>query len=209
VRAALALVGVAAVLAYFIGLAFDFAALRVAVKPLPVLCLAVWAASGGTRSARLLSGGLLLSALGDLLLEGPDLFAAGLGAFLLAHLLYAAAFVQRGRGLHALRALPFAGYGAALFAILRPGLGALVVPVAAYVAAICVMMWRAAAALASAAPRIARPALGGALMFAASDTLIGLDRFRAPIPGVRYPIMLLYWLGQAGIALSARRESSS
>jgi hypothetical protein len=36
-------------------------------------------------------------------------------------------------------------------------------------------------------------------------TLIAFDRFDAPIPGVRLPIMLLYWLGQWGIAASAVR----
>ncbi len=36
----------------------------------------------------------------------------------------------------------------------------------------------------------------------ASDTLIAFDRFHAPIAGVRLPILLLYWLGQWGIAAS-------
>ena len=29
------------------------------------------------------------------------------------------------------------------------------------------------------------------------------NRFGAPITGVRWPIMILYWLGQAGIAAAA------
>ncbi len=44
----------------------------------------------------------------------------------------------------------------------------------------------------------------GAVSFGASDTLIAFDRFAAPIPGVRWPIMILYWLGQSGIAASAQ-----
>ncbi len=32
--------------------------------------------------------------------------------------------------------------------------------------------------------------------------LIGLDRFHGAIPGVRLPVMLLYWTGQLGIALA-------
>jgi uncharacterized membrane protein YhhN len=43
----------------------------------------------------------------------------------------------------------------------------------------------------------------GAILFAASDTLLGLDRFRAPVAGVRYAILPLYWLGQLAIAWSA------
>jgi len=45
--------------------------------------------------------------------------------------------------------------------------------------------------------------LAGAVAFGASDTLIAFDRFAAPIPRVRWPIMVLYWLGQSGIAASA------
>jgi hypothetical protein len=45
--------------------------------------------------------------------------------------------------------------------------------------------------------------LGGAIAFGASDTLIAFDRFASPVPGARWPIMVLHWLGQAGIAASA------
>jgi len=45
--------------------------------------------------------------------------------------------------------------------------------------------------------------LAGAIAFGASDTMIAFDRFSTPIPGARWPIMILYWLGQGGIAASA------
>lgn len=203
----LAACGLLAAGAYVAGLLLSLPALRFAAKPIPVLCLALWAVGGGDAYARLVAGGLVASAVGDLLLELPGGFLAGLAAFLLAHLAYTAAFVWRGRERRLLRALPFAAYGALLLAYLRPGLGAMAWPVAAYTAAISVMMWRAAACLgpgvatAAAAPRLA---LLGALSFAASDSLIALDRFSAQVRGVRYPIILLYWAGQLGIALSAR-----
>jgi uncharacterized membrane protein YhhN len=79
------------------------------------------------------------------------------------------------------------------------------VPVAAYMAVICTMMWRAAARVGS--PRTpALPALlglAGALSFGASDTLLAVSRFAVPFPGARWPVMVLYWLGQCGIAASA------
>ena len=87
-----------------------------------------------------------------------------------------------------------------------PSLGPMALPVSVYVAVICTMMWRAAASVGS----TGRPttaewlALAGAVLFAASDTLIAVDRFRAPIEGVRWPIMLLYWAGQWGLAAAAR-----
>jgi 1-acyl-sn-glycerol-3-phosphate acyltransferase len=82
-----------------------------------------------------------------------------------------------------------------MFLYLRPRLDGLVLPVALYVAAIVAMMWRAAA-------RGEAAGLAGALCFAASDSLIALDRFVAPVPGARYAIMALYWAGQMGIAAS-------
>jgi len=81
--------------------------------------------------------------------------------------------------------------------------------VAIYVGVIGTMIWRAAAR----AGHAGRPTraewigLAGAIAFALSDTLIAFDRFRASIPGVRWPIMLLYWAGQSGIAASVVRSA--
>jgi alkenylglycerophosphocholine hydrolase len=198
-------VAAAAAAAYFAGLALGWPSLRLAVKPVPVLCLAVMVLSARARPAGALIGaGLLCSSLGDALLELPGRFLPGLGAFLLAHLCYVAAFVSDERRLRPWRALPFAAYGLGVFRLLAPGLGGMAMPVAVYAAAICGMMWRAAARIGSSRAG-AGLALAGAVSFAVSDTLIALDRFRAAIPGARWPIMILYWLGQLGIALSATR----
>jgi uncharacterized membrane protein YhhN len=182
-------------------------ALRTAIKPLPVACLAVWAwdASGGRRGGRLLAAGLLVSAAGDALLEHERLFLPGLAVFLVAHLSYTASFVGDTRALRLARAAPFAAWGLAAYATVRPGLGELALPVAAYVVVICVMMWRAAALIDH------RPgqwwATAGAILFGASDTLIALDRFRTRLPAGRYAVILLYWAGQAALAWSARRSA--
>jgi uncharacterized membrane protein YhhN len=156
--------------------------------------------------------GLLLSALGDVLLEAsPGLFLAGLLAFLGAHVAYTAGFVRETSRASVSRAVPFALWGALGYLAMRAGLGALQVPVVVYLTAICVMMWRAAATVGHEGParRHEWLALAGAVLFAASDTLIGLDRFRAPLPGARVPIILLYWLGQLGIAASTVRRPAS
>ena len=96
-------------------------------------------------------------------------------------------------------------WGLTAFVLLRPGLGPMALPVGVYVAVICTMMWRAAARVGSpGTPALAALlALAGAVAFGASDTLIAFDLFSAPIPGARWPIMILYWLGQCGIAASA------
>jgi uncharacterized membrane protein YhhN len=77
-------------------------------------------------------------------------------------------------------------------------------PVAVYVCVITLMMWRAAARVGSAHATVAAARAGalGAVAFGASDTLIAFDRFFEPLPAARVPIMVLYWLGQLGIAAS-------
>jgi uncharacterized membrane protein YhhN len=201
---ALAAAGLLAAAAYLAAARLDAPALRLAAKPVPVLALAVWVATRGRGpTARAVTAGLVLSALGDVLLDRGR-FVPGLLAFLLAHVSYAAGFTAARPQLLPLRAAPFLGFGAAVYLALRGGLGAMAVPVGAYVAVICTMMWRAAARVggASGTARAHWLGLAGALAFAASDTLIAFDRFHAPMPGASAPIMVLYWLGQSGIAAS-------
>lgn len=195
----LLLAGALAAAAYFTAFAQGWAAVRIAVKPVPAACLALVAGRQAGLSARLIALGLALSAVADAAIEWS--FVAGLAVFLLAHLAYAAGFTADERRARLGRLLPFAVYGLGMFWYLWPRLGDLAVPVVVYVAAIVGMMWRAAA-------RGEAAGLAGALLFAASDTLIALDRFVAPIPGARYAIMALYWAGQLGIAVSAARAGS-
>jgi alkenylglycerophosphocholine/alkenylglycerophosphoethanolamine hydrolase len=201
----LAAIGIgAALLFFFVGLGADLPWPRLATKPVPALALAAWVALGGrTSTARLAAAGLVLSALGDLLLE-RGLFRPGLLAFLAAHVAYVAAFVSSERRPALGRALPFLAWGLGAFLLLRTGLGEMTAPVAVYVAVLCTMMWRAAARLGSPATPRAAALLGlaGAVAFGASDTLIAFDRFASPVPGARWTIMVLYWLGQWGIAAS-------
>jgi alkenylglycerophosphocholine hydrolase len=201
----LAGVGIATALLFFVGLAAELPSLRAAVKPFPVLALAGWVALRcRLPPGRLTAAGLAVSAVGDLVLEA-GLFLPGLLAFLAAHVAYVAVFLSTDRRPALGRALPFLAWGLGAFALLRPGLGPMTVPVGAYVAVICTMMWRAAARVGSPATPALAAALGlaGAVSFGASDTLIAFDRFVEPIPGVGWPIMVLYWLGQWGIAAAA------
>ena len=179
---------------------------RLCAKPVPAVVLAVLvAASGRGRYQRAIAAGLLLSAVGDVLLEFPGRFVPGLVAFLLAHVAYTTAFLADERRWRLARAVPFALWLLGAFLWLRPGLGPMEGPVLVYMLAIGAMMWRASARVGGPdeAPG-ARAALVGAVLFGLSDTLIAIDRFRAPLPGAPYAIILLYWAGQAGIAASAR-----
>jgi alkenylglycerophosphocholine/alkenylglycerophosphoethanolamine hydrolase len=201
---ALSLVGLGAAAVYVLGLASGRPGLCLAAKPMPVLCLALWTLARPGRYARLLAVGLLVSMTADVAIEWS--FLAGLGLFLLAHLVYVAAFLVGHPPLRPLRALPVLAALGFAYRVVAPGLGSLKGAVVAYMAAIGTMVWRAAARVGPQGPARAAAWSGllGAVLFAASDTLIALDRFKAPIPGARYAIILLYWAGQLGIALSAR-----
>ncbi|HVG60976.1 MAG TPA: lysoplasmalogenase [Hyalangium sp.] len=206
----LAGVGALGAVTYFVGLELELQMLRLGAKAVPILCLLVWLWPARERYARLISAGLVLSLIGDVLLDvSPDLFLPGLGAFLLAHIVYVAAYVTVTRLLSLKRGVPFALLGMGMGMFLWPRLGGLALPVTAYIAVICAMMWRSAALVNGGGleRRAQWAALAGALMFGASDALLAIKLFVQPVPGSSYAIMLLYWAGQLGIAFSARFAS--
>lgn len=187
---------------------FDWPTLAVASKPIPVLCLLGFLLPPRTADAALIGGGLLLSAIGDLLLEAsPALFLPGLLAFLLAHVLYVAAFLGRTRALHLLRLLPVIAFSWLVYRWLAPHLGAMRIPVLVYVVVISAMLWRAVAQLGEDRTGALRPWLAtiGAVLFALSDVMVAYTRFVDPASALKLPLMLLYWAGQLGIAASSRR----
>ncbi len=140
-HALLSQVGLLAAAFFFAAVVFDLHALRVAVKPIPVLCLIAWLMPLAGRDVRLIALGLALSLVGDVCLElSPSLFVPGLVAFLLAHVAYVVAYVGRTRALHLARLVPVALYGLLAFRWLEPSLGAMKGPVVAYVVVICAMM---------------------------------------------------------------------
>jgi uncharacterized membrane protein YhhN len=187
--------------------------LWIVAKPLPVLALAAWTLRG--RRSRYVAGiatGLVLSAVGDVLLElGPSAFVPGMAAFALAHVAYIVTFLADASAPRLALALPFAAWGAGLLTLLLPGLGPLTGPVAGYAVVLMVMIWRASARVGSrgAATRGEWGAAVGAVLFGLSDSLLAFDRFRGPMGAASLAILPLYWLGQAGIAASTRDRDYS
>ncbi len=200
------------------GAASGSATLRIAGKPWPVAALlALTLVTRKGRMARLVALALFASLVGDVLFEiSPALFIPGLVAFLVAHLFYIAGFVVDAPALRPLRAAPVAVYGVAMVARLWPHLGALRPAIALYAAALCAMLWRAAARIG--ASRLRRiPARGavrreeiiglvGAITFVASDTLFAEKLFVGPYPGSLYAVIVTYWLGQWGLAASVPQD---
>ncbi len=154
------------------------------------------AASGGGAYAHLVLAGLLLSAAGDALLlsHRQPAFLAGIGAFLLAHVAYAAAFAPRsGVSLAVAAVLAVVALGVVRW--LWPHLGTFRVPVVVYAVAITAMLLLALG-VASPLVRI------GAALFYLSDLTVARDRFVKRQFANRLVGLPLYYAGQVLIALS-------
>jgi len=202
-----ALIGTGHLAAYYGG----WRALDGTLKALPVLALA--AITIGTPSpigagyAALITAGLLASAVGDVCLVWPERFTFGLASFLLAHCFYLAAFAGAAAqgGAAAPWLLGIAVVAGVLLAVLWPHLGRVRPAVLVYVAVIALMAWTAARR--AAAPEIPFPcgalALGGALVFMASDAVLAIDRFARRIPAAHAVVMVTYYAAQTLIAASA------
>ncbi len=175
-------------------------AARALFKSLCSLGFLLFALSLGLNSlfAQLVFAGLLLSALGDvlLLLASSRAFLAGLGAFLLAHLAYLGAFVQVGMpsqwGLLLVLAL---GYGWLRW--LWPYLGGWKAPVLAYGVVISLMLWVGLG--------VPRPEVWlGALLFYLSDLFVARQRFVVQQPLNPLLGLPLYYAAQYLLAGSVR-----
>jgi uncharacterized membrane protein YhhN len=189
--------------------------LRMVTKPVPVLMLALWVSGLRVKGRYQLAImiGLLLSALGDILLEySQATFLPGLAAFLLGHVAYIAAFLQDTRKLHPFYGAAAYAYGffAAIFLMTTGDLQGMIGPVYLYILIITTMLWRAAARLdVPTLPRFSVwVGLAGALFFVISDSILAFRLFGTPIQLGGAAVMLTYWLGQLGIALSAWRKGN-
>lgn len=182
-------------------------ALVYALKPMATLALAVLALRPArvTRYSRWIAFGLLASLAGDILLMLPlGLFVPGLIAFLIAHLCYITALANDGAGLNAPRAPALLVFTVALgiLAFLWQSLGAMRVPVAAYVGVIATMAWQAIARWRVRGTTGAMLAAVGAVFFLVSDASLATRRFVAPFTGATLVVMLTYYLAQWGLTLS-------
>lgn len=185
-------------------------------KPLATLLILrlAWAAQMVAPRYRLwMLRGIVLSLTGDVFLMLPwNLFMAGLGSFLLAHLCFIAALSSDTRfAARPLSWLACVGYGALNVWLLWPTLpSALCVPVLVYVLVLATMGAQALArvwahgATGDGLRNSARRAAVGGLLFMLSDTLLAWDRFHAPLPLSALWILASYYAAMWMLALSIR-----
>jgi uncharacterized membrane protein YhhN len=156
----------------------------------------------------LLTAALLLSSLGDVLLElDRGYFLLGLCAFLTSHIVFTTLFVRHRAqsnptGKQWLWPCLLAVYGIGFGAWLAPSLGELRAPVFCYIAALIAMV-----ATACRSNYRSRWVFLGALLFLISDSLLGTGKFKLQIPWSGFLIWATYYLGQCGIALGVMDEA--
>ncbi|MHB9098797.1 MAG: lysoplasmalogenase [Syntrophales bacterium] len=187
---------------------------RVLTKPL-LSALFVAVALTGPRTETGYFGwvlaGLVFCMAGDVFLiffASPRLFLAGLVAFLTGHILYVAAFFLASRPgmLTWIVGVCVLAASGAIFAWLRPHLGRMLIPVAAYVAVITVMIIGAASVLGE---RAADPSgrtlvFSGAILFYVSDIFVARQQFVVSQYVNRLVGLPLYYAAQFMIAFSIR-----
>lgn len=185
---------------------------RTIIKTAAVGAIAVIAFLSGT--PWLLAAGLLLCAAGDAFLAGDPKrwLPAGLGVFLLGHILYVFLFQEMRDPALEMTPPQIAGAVAvgvaalAMLAWLWTHLGPMRAAVTLYVITIAVMVGSSFLL-----PAVYWPAMAGAVAFMASDAILAGDLFReARLLGSQrltgWAVWFLYYGGQAGIAWAFLRQ---
>lgn len=181
-----------------------------AFKPLTTLLIVLLALDESRVGAqetyqRLIGAGLLLSLLGDVfLMLQRERFLAGLVSFLLAHLLYIAAFLQDmspGAGPLWLWGA-FLLYAAGGLYTLLPRVGDLKLPITVYTLALNVMAILACSRLLVFETQAATYAAIGAVLFLLSDSILSWNKFVKPFALAELLLLSTYFAGQTLIALS-------
>jgi len=188
------------------------------VKPMLIPLLILALLSARTNYPVIIVTGLLFSWAGDVLLMFEDkdalFFIGGLVCFLLTHICYIVYFLKIKSGNVSLisnqpwMAALVAAYGVSLVMFLAPHLGDMKIPVMVYAVVICTMVICSLHVF----TKTKKPAnflfVAGAILFAASDSLLAINKFYQPFTGAGALIILTYCAAQLLIVLGARRQSA-
>jgi sterol desaturase/sphingolipid hydroxylase (fatty acid hydroxylase superfamily)/uncharacterized membrane protein YhhN len=186
--------------------------LYVVCKPLTLLLALVYVAKldfgASARPFRaLLMAALGACLLGDVLLLQPQLFMAGLAAFLVGHLAFIALFRQGAPWFPSRPALGLTlAFGIAMYGLLWNTLHdpMLKAAVGAYVAVISLMAAQAIGRAVVMKDGASLWVAVGACAFMLSDTLLAINKFMQPLPLAALWILGTYYVAQLLIVLHAR-----
>ncbi|WP_026952980.1 lysoplasmalogenase [Algoriphagus mannitolivorans] len=159
-------------------------------------------------------GALIFSWIGDVLLLWPSLFIYGLGAFLMAHICYIIGFRLAQSGPNGLGQvnfiksfffnLPIYIVAAFIFYLINPNLGALKIPVIAYILVIVSMVVTARERFGKCSPASFWQVFIGAILFLVSDGVLAMARFYKDFPESGILIMGTYATAQLLIVMGIR-----
>lgn len=199
-------------LAELAAVAAGWSSVQVFTKPLLLAVLFAGFTVSSTSFSPLryaIAAALFFSWLGDIFLMQEDRnaawFMAGLGSFLLAHILYTVFFVRVRRMQAAavrwnMTAIALIGlYAVLLVGFLYPYTGGLRWPVAVYALAIAVMLAAAMHAFSHAHYNARMYCIAGAALFMCSDSLLAINKFYHGFPAAGVWVMATYGLAQFAI----------
>lgn len=161
-----------------------------------------------TRRDLIFQTALAFAWLGDVLLMRDDGFLAGLGAFLVMQVLYAARFWKGAKTLPGLPVAATVAYAGFVFWNIAPTLGALLVPVLVYLAVIVAMAGAAFSRRGRVPTRSFRLVAVGAVLFVLSDSFIALTRFGGGPLALEWLVMPTYAAAQYLIVEGVLREQA-
>lgn len=148
---------------------------------------------------------LFLSFLGDTLLmlvpRSEYFFIAGLGSFLIAHIVYIIinmnAISHGDRGLKPQwQDLIFVAFGLGVFSLINNDLGSMYAPVLIYTVVICLMAVTARQRWKKVDDYSFKLVMIGSVLFLISDSLLALDKFYKPFGSADFLVMLTYIAAQ-------------
>ncbi|WP_075343416.1 lysoplasmalogenase [Tenacibaculum agarivorans] len=152
----------------------------------------------------IVSIGLFFSLLGDILLLKKEWFVYGLGAFLLAHIIFTYAFTSLFgfQYKEIIILVMLLSMGIVYYRFLYPSLKELAIPVALYFLAIIIMNWQAIS-LSFVENRLVFYMLGfGSVLFTFSDAIIAYDKFIKEFKTAEILILSTYWISIFIICMS-------
>lgn len=154
-----------------------------------------------TNFTKLILLALAFCLLGDVLLLNQAYFVFGLVAFLLAHILFIVAFIKhKGFWFHWVSFVILFLIGGAIFFWLKPDLGDFMVPVLFYVLVITAMAWQGIGLYLKDKGKAYVWIAWAVLFFMLSDTMLAINKFKAPFDYASVLILVTYWLSIALIA---------
>lgn len=185
---------------------------------MPALMLLLFFSNSTAGNKVLIITGLFFSWVGDVLLlfenKNPLFFIGGLVSFLTTHILYIIYFLKiQSAQTSLLRKQPWmaalvAAYGVSLVQFLFPYLGTMKLPVVIYAVVICTMVTCSLHVF----TKTNKPAnilfITGAILFAASDSLLAVNKFYKPFAGAGMMIIFTYCVAQLLIVMGSTKKSN-